>query len=69
MIYHHTILEPKTLTFKAEYYKCPDCNKKLERHIICEGARFHVKSWSNLGTQCSCEQCEVNHKCVRQKVR
>lgn len=61
-MYNHTILVPKTLSFKPEYYDCPDCGKKLEKHIICEGARFHVLSWDSNGSHCSCERCEINHR-------
>lgn len=61
MVYHHTILEPKTLTFEAEYYKCPHCHKRIQKHIRCEGARWHVKSYSSLGIRCSESDCEVNH--------
>lgn len=29
-------------------------------HVRCEGARFHVFSYSNLGVQCSEKMCIVN---------
>lgn len=63
MIYSHTIQVSKTLTFEPQYYNCRSCGKKLEKHIICEGARFHVLHWDNRGTYCSCKQCEINHHC------
>jgi len=31
-----------------------------EKHIVCDGARFHVLSWDSLGTRCSVANCEVN---------
>jgi len=61
-MYHHTVLRPVTLSFKREVKECPTCHKPMEKHITCEGARFHVLSWSNLGTHCSEENCEINHR-------
>ena len=60
-MYHHTVLVPKTLTFHPEYEKCPDCGQKMEKHIVCEGARFHVLSWGSDGKHCSAPNCEYNH--------
>ena len=64
-MYEHTILEPKTLYFKPEYHKCHKCGKKLEKHIVCEGARWHVLSWDTNGVHCSAPNCEKNHRCQR----
>lgn len=61
MAYTHTILVPKTLVFKPKYYKCPYCKKQIQKHIVCEGARWHVHSYSNLGIHCSTSDCEDNH--------
>lgn len=36
-------------------------NGSLE-HIICEGSREHVLSYSNLGTRCSEPECEINRQ-------
>jgi len=70
-MYSHTVLVPKTLTFLPEYYNCPKCAERLEKHIICEGARFHVHSWfgTKHGGECRCSEpiCEDNHKCQRKK--
>jgi len=47
--------------------KCPYCGKEMVKHIIKEGARYHVTSWSLLkdkdwsGTKCSEPDCENNH--------
>jgi hypothetical protein len=30
------------------------------KHIVREGARYHVVSWSTLGRQCSDPRCEIN---------
>lgn len=30
------------------------------KHVYCEGARFHVLSWSSRGRHCSEPECEVN---------
>ncbi len=71
-MYSYTILVPKTktITFKSKYYECPDCHKRIQKHIICEGARWHVHSWNSSGTHCSESDCEDNHgkgKCIEEK--
>ena len=46
---------------------CPHCGKKIVKHIICEGARFHVYSYngytdkSRNPVRCSDPDCEDNH--------
>lgn len=41
----------------------PKFNKDgTEKHIICEGARYHVISYDTLGRHCSEEKCEINNK-------
>lgn len=37
------------------------------QHVICDGARFHVLSWSTLGTHCSEPDCEVNRERERRE--
>lgn len=32
------------------------------QHVYCDGARFHVLSWSTLGRHCSEPDCEVNRE-------
>ena len=32
------------------------------QHVYCEGARFHVLSWSTQGRHCSEPDCEVNRE-------
>lgn len=61
MTYHHIIFRPVTLTFEREIIKCPTCHKPMEKHIICEGARFHVLHWDTQGSHCNEPNCEVNH--------
>jgi hypothetical protein len=49
--------------------KCPLCGQKMTKHIIKEGARYHVHSYSlchdDFGefskTICNTENCEDNH--------
>ena len=31
-----------------------------EKHIYCDGARFHVLWYTTAGVRCSCSNCEVN---------
>ena len=69
-MYKHTVLVPKTVFFKPEYRKCTHCGEQIQKHIVCEGARWHVYSWDNNGTHCSEPDCEDNHgkgKCVKEK--
>ncbi len=61
-MYRHTVLRPVTLFFEPKYVKCPICHERMEKHITCEGARFHVLSWSSDGTHCSEPDCEYNHR-------
>jgi hypothetical protein len=37
-----------------------DTHKKWARHIICEGARFHVLYWDFNGCHCSEKNCIIN---------
>jgi len=70
-IYSHTVLAPKTVFFESEYRECPVCHKQVQRHIVCEGARWHILSWDSSGCHCSESDCERNHgvgKCI-DKVR
>ena len=45
--------------------KCPYCGKEMVKHIIKEGARYHVTSWYKGGngrlSHCSEPNCEDNH--------
>jgi len=69
-MYNHTILVPKVITFKPEYRKCPCCGKQIQKHIVCEGARWHVPRWDSNGEHCSEPDCERNHgegKCLPEK--
>jgi hypothetical protein len=46
---------------------CPLCKKSMVKHIIKEGARYHVHSYDTNGIHCSEKDCEDNHgygKCV-----
>lgn len=38
-----------------------------EKHIVLEGARFHVKSFTSKGIRCSCANCELNKPEMRIK--
>jgi hypothetical protein len=40
----------------------PASDPKYIKHIRCDGARFHVLSWSTLGRHCSHPRCVVNKK-------
>ena len=47
---------------------CPICGEEMVRHIVKEGARYHVPYWDENGKHCSEKRCELNHgkgKCDR----
>ena len=48
----------------TDQYRCPvepaKSDEKYVKHVICEGAHFHVLSWSTKGTHCSEKNCIVN---------
>lgn len=48
----------------TDEYLCPvepaESDEKYVKHVVCEGARFHVLSWSTKGTHCSEKNCIVN---------
>lgn len=46
---------PDLYRYKPEFYK-----DGTERHIFCEGARYHVLSHGSSGTRCSAPKCEYN---------
>jgi hypothetical protein len=61
-----------------ELSKCHLCGGRRVRHIVKEGARYHVFSWSLMNdqfgkyskTECSEKDCETNHgygRCVPRK--
>lgn len=35
-----------------------------EKHVVCEGARYHVTYWNTAGTFCSEPNCEMNKQRV-----
>ena len=45
--------------------KCPYCKKEMVKHIIKEGARYHVTSYykgeNGALAHCSEKDCECNH--------
>lgn len=43
--------------------KCPYCGEEVVKHIIKEGARYHVPHWDSIGEHCSDPKCEINHRC------
>ncbi len=40
----------------------PKAKKKIIKHIIKDGARYHVLHWDTKGAHCSEPNCEVNRK-------
>lgn len=47
---------------KTKFSKCPYCKKQMEKHIVKEGARYHVhRYFEKEGVVCSEENCEDNH--------
>lgn len=41
----------------------PEYNEDgTEKHIRCDGARYHVLWWDGRGKHCSAKNCEINKK-------
>jgi uncharacterized OB-fold protein len=59
--YRHTILVPKEIIFEPDHRICPYCGERIQKHIVCEDARWHVHSYSTKGIHCSELDCEDNH--------
>lgn len=52
---------PDLYRYKREFYA-----DGTERHIICDGARYHVLSYCTDGVRCSEPKCEYNLPADRQ---
>ena len=54
----------------VERVKCPVCKRMMIKHVIKEGARYHVISYYGPeGSHCSTTDCEINHgvgKCKKE---
>lgn len=46
---------------QPECWNCPVCGKPIVKHIVEEGARYHVHSYDSNGIRCSTKDCEDNH--------
>ena len=41
----------------------PEYNEDgTEKHIVCEGARYHVPYWDSYGEHCTEPNCEINRR-------
>jgi hypothetical protein len=56
-IIYRTVRVPSLYAYEREYNE-----DGSEKHIVCEGARFHVISWDSQGEHCSEPNCEVNKR-------
>ena len=57
-ILYETIKRPNLHQYAPEYN--PD---GTEKHIVCDGARYHVISYvGGIGAQCSEKNCEINKR-------
>ena len=55
IIYRERTPVPDLETYVPEYNE-----DGTEKHIHCDGARYHVLSWDSQGTRCSEPNCEIN---------
>jgi hypothetical protein len=39
-----------------------ESDPKYIKHVVCEGARFHVVHWDNKGAHCSERRCILNKR-------
>jgi glucose dehydrogenase len=58
----NTVQVPDLWHYEPEYN-----SDGTEKHITCDGARYHVLSWAmmsngNVETHCSCANCEINQR-------
>ena len=56
-IIYETYQRPNLISYTPEWNE-----DGTEKHIKCDGARYHVISYSSNGMKCSCENCEVNKR-------
>lgn len=49
--------EPTIYSYTPSYN--PD---GTEKHVICDGARYHVVWWDSDGEHCSNKNCEINKR-------
>ena len=54
-VIYDTIHVPNPFRYEREF--TTDCS---EKHIVCEGARYHVLRYSTKGVRCSEPNCEIN---------
>ncbi len=55
---------PDLNNYDPEFYNCHKCEEEIEKHIIQDGAYYHVPHWDSNGKHCSAEKCEINHRHV-----
>lgn len=56
-VIYDTIKVPNLHQYEPEHN--PD---GTEKHIVCDGARFHVVSYHGDGMRCSEKNCEINKR-------
>ena len=56
-ILYETIKRPNLFFYEKELN-----TDGTEKHITCDGARFHVVAWSTDGARCSEPNCERNKR-------
>lgn len=56
-IIYNTIKIPDLHRYEREFN-----SDGTEKHIVCEGARFHVPYWTSKGQHCSEPNCEINKR-------
>lgn len=54
-IIHDTLKVPNLYRYEPEFNE-----DGTEKHIVCDGARYHVLSYSTHGSHCSEPNCEIN---------
>lgn len=58
-IRYQTFQVPDLYSYDREYNE-----DGTEKHIMCEGARYHVLSYSTQGVRCSEPKCEMNRSAL-----
>ena len=56
-VIYDTVKVPNPYQYKKEFNQ-----DGTEKHIVCDGARYHVISYTANGMRCSEPNCEVNKR-------
>jgi len=62
------VVVPEGPTWSARSVPYARCRSAIVPHVVAEGARDHVVSWSTQGRRCSEPRCAIHHEKSRDDV-